>query len=100
MLSMGVFSLIVHGPATSYEVINSLADKMNMPTFFPTGTGNSPSFSNSYVFNMMPSYTDAIVDLIHFFRWDIVYYLFDSKEGKPSGEIWFDTKHIGLQLQI
>ncbi|XP_076467660.1 glutamate receptor 2-like [Babylonia areolata] len=80
-LGKGVFLLLGASAPQSFNVIQSYSQALHVPYVSYTTNRNQRADGYSYDFSVSPSYIDAVIDIIKFFRWEKVYYLFDSDDG-------------------
>ena len=79
-MSKSLLLLVADYLPQSMEVYESMSRRLNVPIVLPRGPGYK--HKSPYIFDMMPSYTGAIIDYIQYFGWRIVYYVYDSEESE------------------
>ncbi|CAL1535038.1 unnamed protein product [Lymnaea stagnalis] len=77
-LETGVFLLIGSSTSRSYNIIQSYSHALHVPYIVYSQTTNHESDGYDYDISISPSYVTAMADVIKFFHWDKVYYIFDS----------------------
>ncbi|XP_046575056.1 glutamate receptor 1-like [Haliotis rubra] len=80
-LDRGVFILFGASSAASYNTIQSYSQALKIPYFLFTPTRNEPGDGYAYDISISPSYTSAVIDIIKFYGWSKIYFLFDSDDG-------------------
>ena len=85
-LSNGNFAIFGVSNASSMATIQSYTNTFKVP-FVTFSMAQNTSSNESYQIYMRPIYVHAIVDLIFYYKWTKVYYIYDSDEGKNQG-IW------------
>lgn len=94
LMSKSLLLLVADSLPQSMEVYESMSSRLNVPIVLPRGPGYK--HKSRYVFDMMPSYTGAIIDYIQYFGWRIVYYVYDSAESlRRIQEIYTSQKSAG-----
>ncbi|KAI8797832.1 glutamate receptor subunit protein GluR2 precursor, partial [Biomphalaria glabrata] len=81
-LETGVFLLLGSSSSRSYNIIQSYSHALHVPYVVYSPTTNHESDGYDYDVTVSPSYVRAVVDVIKFFNWEKVYYVFDSDNGK------------------
>jgi hypothetical protein len=64
----------------AYNVFKSYSSKLEIPMFLPTKSRGLND--KDFLINMCPSFVDALIDVIKFFRWEKMFYLYDRNDGK------------------
>ena len=86
IMAKGVFALIGFANTSSLPTIQSYANTFHMPFVTPSALTNHTEIDQhpkrSYILHMRPLYDLAIVDIIRYYKWDKVYYMYDSNLGK------------------
>ncbi|XP_064637985.1 glutamate receptor 3-like isoform X2 [Lineus longissimus] len=77
----GTFAILGAKDLLSSDVIQSYSRTLHMPYLTIGPVPNEKPFKNEFILNMRPSYTAAIIDLIKYFNWTNVHYLYDNYEG-------------------
>ncbi|XP_076446345.1 glutamate receptor 2-like [Babylonia areolata] len=80
-LAKGVFLVLGASSPRSFNVIQSYSQALHVPYVTFTPNRNRRADGYDFDFSVSPNYIDAVVDVIKFFDWDKVYYLFDSDDG-------------------
>ena len=82
----GVFLFFGTKSITSLEIVDDFTRRFHMPYISPSlsrvATSYNDYFYDNFQISMKPPITQAIVDIIDHFNWDLVHYLYDSNEGK------------------
>ena len=81
-LRKGVFLLLGSSSPKSFNVIQSYSHALHVPYVTFTSNRNLGEDGYDFDFSVSPAYIDAIIDIIKFFNWDKIYYLFDSDDGE------------------
>ncbi|XP_066945637.1 glutamate receptor 1-like [Macrobrachium rosenbergii] len=82
--SRPVYAMVGYVQPDSFDTLHSYANTFQMPfvtPWFPENVPNPSSGLMDYATSMRPEYHQAIIDLIHHYRWDHVIYLYDSHDG-------------------
>lgn len=74
--------MLVDYHPTTYDTVQSYAHYLNIPTLVPGGSGSSAYDPYQYDISLLPPTIDAVVALVKHFEWKIVYYMFDTNDGK------------------
>ncbi|XP_068232916.1 glutamate receptor 1-like isoform X2 [Palaemon carinicauda] len=83
-LSRPVYAMVGSVQPDSFDTLHSYANTFHMPfvtPWFPENVPNPSSGLMDYATSMRPEYHQAIIDLIHYYRWDHIIYLYDSHDG-------------------
>lgn len=82
-MSTGVFLFFGTRTVESRDLVEDYTKRFQMPFISPTLSKITSSSleEGSYQINMKPPLTDAIINMIIYFQWDVVHYLYDSNEG-------------------
>lgn len=76
-LKRGVFALVGSVDDATSDVIASYSKALQMP-YVTTGLVNG---DGGFTFSMNVPYDRAIVDVIRYYNWNYVYYIYDSEFG-------------------
>ncbi|CAL4075670.1 unnamed protein product, partial [Meganyctiphanes norvegica] len=79
-----VFAMVGSVQPDSFDTLHSYANTFQMPfvtPWFPENVPNPSSGLTDYATGMLPDYHQAIIDLIHYYKWDHIIYLYDSHDG-------------------
>ncbi|XP_068222517.1 glutamate receptor 1-like isoform X2 [Palaemon carinicauda] len=82
--SRPVYAMVGSVQPDSFDTLHSYANTFQMPfvtPWFPENVPNPSSGLMDYATSMRPEYHQAIIDLIHHYRWDHIIYLYDSHDG-------------------
>jgi hypothetical protein len=81
----GAQMMIVDYHPTTYGSVQSYAHYLNLPTLVPGGTGSSAYDPYKYDISLLPPTIGAIVAVIKHFHWNnVVYYIFDTNDGRSA----------------
>ncbi|KAL8603429.1 hypothetical protein ACOMHN_053096 [Nucella lapillus] len=80
-LSKGVFLMLGASSAQSFNVIQSYSQALHVPYVTYSANRNRRADGYDFDFSVSPNYIDAVIDVIKFFDWKKMYYLFDSDDG-------------------
>ncbi|XP_064610198.1 glutamate receptor-like isoform X2 [Liolophura sinensis] len=81
LMSHGVFSLFGVTKSGSVNAAQSISQALHMPFITPSLARGTADDLYQYEINMYPSYIEAIVDIINYYKWGKVYYVYDSDDG-------------------
>lgn len=73
--------------ARSYNIIQSYSHALHVPFVIYSQTTNQAGDGYDYDISISPNYITAISDVIKYFNWEKIYYVFDSDDGKYSKEL-------------
>ncbi|KAH9514033.1 hypothetical protein Btru_032058 [Bulinus truncatus] len=105
-LESGVFLLLGSSSSRSYNIIQSYSHALHVPYVVYSPTTNHEADGYDYDVTVSPSYVRALVDIIRFFNWEKVYYVFDSDNALwelqrlhdafsfPRGGVIFDARRV------
>ncbi|XP_068232911.1 glutamate receptor 1-like [Palaemon carinicauda] len=82
--SRPVYAMVGSVQPDSFDTLHSYANTFQMPfitPWFPENVPNPSSGLMDYATSMRPQYHQAIIDLIRYYRWDHIIYLYDSHDG-------------------
>ncbi|ESO90628.1 hypothetical protein LOTGIDRAFT_123068, partial [Lottia gigantea] len=80
-LHKGVFLLFGTSLPKTFNTIQSYSHALKVPYVVVTPNRNDQRDGYRYEISMSPSYIEVIIDLIKWFGWGKIYYLFDSDDG-------------------
>lgn len=79
----GVFAFIGEKDIRSVEMIRSYSWRFHMPYVSASLSPITAQFQRiPYEIFMKPAITEAMIDVILFYQWDSIQYIYDSDEGK------------------
>ena len=78
----GVFVLFGTHDMDTIKPFRSYTNTFHVPYVTTSMPVNVTGQNNGYMFYMRPLYAQAIIDIVKYYRWTKVFYLFDSDEGK------------------
>ncbi|XP_049960400.1 glutamate receptor 1-like [Schistocerca serialis cubense] len=82
--SRGVFSLLGAVSPDSFDTLHSYSNTFQMPfvtPWFPENALAPTSGLLDYALSMRPDYHQAIIDVVRYYGWTSVVYLYDSNDG-------------------
>lgn len=82
--SRGVFTLIGTANSSSFDTFQSYSNTFQMPYItpsFPEKVQEPSSATINFALGMRPNYVRAVIDIIEFYQWDRIIYLYDSDDG-------------------
>ncbi|XP_045206207.2 glutamate receptor-like [Mercenaria mercenaria] len=65
----------------TFSIIESYSRALRVPFFLPTLTRETTVGKDNYIISMCPSFIEAVIDLIKYFNWDRIFYLFDTDDA-------------------
>ncbi|NP_001191540.1 glutamate receptor subunit protein GluR2 precursor [Aplysia californica] len=80
-LDAGVFLLLGSSSSRSYNIIQSYSHALHVPYVVYSQNVNQPRDGYDYDVTVSPGYVTAVAELIKFFNWEKVYYVFDSDDA-------------------
>lgn len=80
-LDAGVFLFLGSSSSRTYNIIQSYSQALHVPYVLYTQTTNHNRGGHSYDIGLSPNYMTAIIDVIKFFKWRKIYYVFDSDDA-------------------
>ncbi|GFY09179.1 glutamate receptor 1 [Trichonephila clavipes] len=82
-MERGIFALITPTSDPSYDTFAAYSNMFQMPLVSPAFPQQTSSDRPSHLgVSLRPRYLRAIVDLINFYKWKTIIYLYDSDNGK------------------
>jgi hypothetical protein len=78
----GVFLFFGTKSINSLEIVDDYTRRFHMPYISPSLSRVAITSFDNFQISMKPPITQAIVDIIVHFNWDVVHYLYDSNEGE------------------
>uniref|UniRef100_T1IZK5 Ionotropic glutamate receptor C-terminal domain-containing protein n=1 Tax=Strigamia maritima TaxID=126957 RepID=T1IZK5_STRMM len=84
LFSRGVFTLIGTAHSDSFDTFQSYSNTFQMPYItpnFPEKVQEPSSATINFALGLRPNYIRAVLDLIEFYRWKKIIYLYDSDDG-------------------
>nr|QRN45436.1 kainate-selective glutamate receptor 1 [Carausius morosus] len=82
--SRGVFSMLGAVSPDSFDTLHSYSNTFQMPfvtPWFPEKVLTPSSGSLDYAVSMRPDYHQAIIDVVRYYGWRSIIYLYDSHDG-------------------
>lgn len=79
---MGIFALFILNNPISHHVVQAYSNALHLPVFVLNVATRHQLPSYPFEIHMSPSYMPAITELINFYRWRRIFYIFDSDDGK------------------
>jgi len=83
--SRNVYSMVGAVSPDSFDTLHSYSNTFQMPfvtAWFPEQVQPPSSGSLDYAISMRPEYHQAIIDVVRYYNWKRVIYLYDSHEGQ------------------
>ncbi|XP_071044207.1 glutamate receptor 1 isoform X2 [Parasteatoda tepidariorum] len=101
-LHRGIFTLLAPATDPTYETIAAYTNTFHMPFLSPSLPQTSSNKPLLYAVSMKPQYLKAIVDVIKYYRWKSIIYLYDSDEGLLKLQHIFEltTDEYNLDVKI
>ncbi|GFS04389.1 glutamate receptor subunit protein GluR2 precursor [Elysia marginata] len=81
-LDSGTFLLLGSSSSRSYNTIQSYSQALHVPYLLFSETANQPGDGYRYDLSVSPSYVRPVADLVKFFNWEEMYYIFDADDGE------------------
>ncbi|GFW54946.1 hypothetical protein TNCV_2785611 [Trichonephila clavipes] len=81
-MNRGIFTLVAPTGEASYDTLASYSNTFQVPFIspaFPELSSDRPAY---YGLSLRPRYLRAILDVIIYYNWKIIYYLYDTDGGK------------------
>ncbi len=87
-MERGIFTLIAPTSDPSYDTFAAYSNMFQMPLVSPAFPQQTSSDRPSHVgVNLRPRYLKAIVDVINYYKWKTIIYLYDSDNGEFARNI-------------
>ncbi|KAI0218530.1 Glutamate receptor 1 [Lamellibrachia satsuma] len=80
-IAKGTFAFFGVANVSTMGTIDSYSRTFHMPFINPSVPLDNQATASSYTLRMRPAYHDAIIDVISFYKWRTVFYLYDTNEG-------------------
>ncbi|GFN79377.1 glutamate receptor subunit protein glur2 [Plakobranchus ocellatus] len=80
-LDSGVFLLLGSSSSRAYNTIQSYSQALHVPYLLFSETANRPGDSYRYDLSVSPSYVRPVADLVKFFNWEEMFYIFDADDA-------------------
>ncbi|CAN8032801.1 unnamed protein product, partial [Ixodes persulcatus] len=83
-MSRGIITVVAPNVGSSYETLVSLSNTFQMPfvsTCFPELAALRPAY---FGVSLKPNYIPAILDVIKYYNWPFIIYLYDTDDGEPA----------------
>lgn len=77
----GVFLFFGVKDMKSLDIAQSITKTFHMPYLSPSTSMWTPKSENGFEVHMKPDFSYAIVDMILYFEWTKIHYVYDSDEG-------------------
>ena len=81
-MSKGVLAFLGVANVSTMATIDSYSRTFHIPFINPSLPPGSGAHEHAFTIYMQPSYHEALIDLIGFYKWRTVFYLYDTNEGK------------------
>lgn len=89
-LHRGIFTLLAPTAELTYDTLAAYTNTFHMPFVSPSLPSKSFDRPMLYGISMKPRYLRAILDVIKFYQWKSIIYLYDSDEGTYLNIIFFN----------
>ena len=73
------------------DTVTSFANNYYLP--YVTSSPTSELTQKDYVISLRPDVTRAVVDILSFYRWREVYYIYDDKRGNLQPRQFYKSKN-------
>ena len=83
-----MFALFGVTNTSSLRTTESLTSTFNMPYVTPSSPVNHTYDPSGFLLRMRPSFELAIRDIIRYYKWDRVFYVYDSPEGEYCSHVY------------
>ncbi|GBL77663.1 Glutamate receptor 1 [Araneus ventricosus] len=84
-MERGIFALITPTSDPSYDTFAAYSNMFQMPLVSPAFPQQTSSDRPTHLgVSLRPRYLRAIVDIINYYKWKTIIYLYDSDNGKYS----------------
>lgn len=77
----GVFTLFGTHEVQALEVMKSYTKAFRMPYVTPSLAANSSGQEYGYELYLRPLYSRALLDIINYYDWKLITYVFQTQEG-------------------
>ena len=81
-MGKGIFAQFGVMNRSSLDTVDSIARTFHMPYVTPSAPVNSTYQQTGFILYMRPLYDKAMLDVIKFYRWPKIYYIYDTDEGE------------------
>ncbi|KAG8202102.1 hypothetical protein JTE90_010464 [Oedothorax gibbosus] len=101
-LNQGIFTLMAPTADPTYETLSAYTNTFHMPFISPSLPQTNVDRPMQYGISLKPQYLRAIIDIIQYYRWKSVIYLYDSDEGLLKLQHIFEltTDDYNLDVRI
>lgn len=80
-MAAGVFLFFGVKDMTSLDIVQSFTRTFHMPYLSPSASMWTSKSASGFEVHMKPDYSQAIIDMILYFQWTKIHYVYDSDEG-------------------
>lgn len=77
-----VYTIIGAANVTSYDVLEAYSQAMHVPIILYNGVRKASRPNYKYLLHIVPSYINAVVDYLKYYKWKTVFYLHDERDRK------------------
>ncbi|PRD32782.1 UNVERIFIED_CONTAM: GluRIA [Trichonephila clavipes] len=88
-LNRGIFTLMSSAADPTYETLAAYTNTFHMPFLSPSLPQTNFDRPMQYGISMKPQYLKAIIDIIKYYEWKSIIYLYDSDDGNNSSLVEF-----------
>lgn len=81
-MNRGIFTLVAPTGEASYDTLASYSNTFQVPFVSPAFPELSTDRPAYYGLSLRPRYLRAILDIIKYYNWKTIYYLYDTDGGK------------------
>ncbi|XP_071043446.1 glutamate receptor 1 [Parasteatoda tepidariorum] len=80
-MNRGIFTLVAPTGEASYDTLASYSNTFQVPFISPSFPELSSDRPSLYGLSLRPRYLRAILDVIIYYKWKVIYYLYDTDGG-------------------
>ncbi|GFY60999.1 glutamate receptor 1 [Trichonephila inaurata madagascariensis] len=101
-LNRGIFTLMSSAADPTYETLAAYTNTFHMPFLSPSLPQTNFDRPMQYGISMKPQYLKAIIDIIKYYEWKSIIYLYDSDDGLLKLQHIFEltTDDYNLDVRI
>ncbi|XP_076347980.1 glutamate receptor-like [Tachypleus tridentatus] len=100
LLSRGIFALVGPSSTESYPTLASYTNKFQVPFISPSFPKILPSAAALFGVSVQPETSLAVLDIIRFYKWTAVVYLYDREDGPERLQNLLDLTSGITELEI
>ena len=83
-MASGIMALFGLHNARTHNTVKTFTDAFHMPYVTPSASLNSTEQDKGFMLYMRPFYTKAVLDVIHHYSWEKIYYFYQNDDGKDN----------------